>query len=276
MTLPPGFFTLHRDLPREGPGSAASVDWVLARMPAPGLVADVACGPGADTVTLAERLPGARIEALDLTPHFVAEAARRCARFGPRVTARQGDMRDLASLVSGPVDLIWCMGALYALGIETALPLWRPALAPGGRLAFSEPVFLTDPPGPGARAFWADYPAVTDAAGIKARIETAGYRLLDATPLTGEPWADYYHPQQARIAALRPGADAELAAVLDAAETEIALLAGGAGRGGLSALPGGAGMTAWHWVGPGRGAVCPPRGAPPRGYLESKDGMGPA
>jgi SAM-dependent methyltransferase len=213
------FFTLHRDLPREGPGSAAEVHWALARIAPPARVLDLACGPGADTVTLARALPGARIDGLDITPHFVADARAATAAFADRVTINQGDMRE----ITGPYDLIWCMGAVYGLGIETALPLWRKALAPGGILAFSEPVLTETPPDPIVAEFWAGCPATGDAAAIAARIEACGYHSRATRLLTGAPWAAYYTPMQRRIAALRPGADAALSRALDDGQREIDL-----------------------------------------------------
>jgi trans-aconitate methyltransferase len=181
-------------------------------------VIDAACGPGADTVTLADALPEARIEGVDITPHFVTAARAATARFGPRVSVREGDMR----VLDGPADLIWCMGALYAVGIETALPLWRKVLADGGIVAFSEPV-LPDWAGAGARAFWADYPNAGDAASIAARVAAAGFRTEATRLLTGLPWAEYYEPMQVRVDRLRAGADPALAHVLDDAQREIDL-----------------------------------------------------
>ena len=78
MTLSP-FFQLHSDLPREGPGSADDVRWALSVTGPAARVCDVACGPGADTVVLAEALPDARIDAMDAQAHFVAEAQRGVA-----------------------------------------------------------------------------------------------------------------------------------------------------------------------------------------------------
>ena len=212
------FFTLHRDLPREGPGSAAEVDWVLDRIPPPARVIDAACGPGADTVTLAERLPGARIAAVDRQAHFIAEARRRCARFGGRVSVDEGDLRE----PTGPADLIWCMGAAYIVGLEAALAAWRPALAPGGVVAVSEPVLTETPPDPVVAAFWQGE-AVGTAGTLAARVAAAGFRTLDTRLVTGSPWAEYYDPIHARIAALRPAADPALATVLDETAREIAL-----------------------------------------------------
>ncbi|HPE25808.1 class I SAM-dependent methyltransferase [Albidovulum sp.] len=212
------FFELHRDMPRQGPGDAEDVLWALSVLGQPARVIDAACGPGADTEVLAEALPLARIEGVDLTAHFIAEARDRLACFGPRVTLREGDMRDLA----GPADLIWCAGALYFLGVETALDLWRPVLAPGGAVVFSEPVFTCDPQPPGAAAFWADYPGVGTAADLAARVQAAGYRTRATRLITGRAWMNYYLPMMARVARLRIGAGPELAAVLDEAEAEFA------------------------------------------------------
>lgn len=60
------FFTVHRDLPREGPGEAADVRWALDQLGLSGPidVLDAACGPGADLVELADALPQARIDML--------------------------------------------------------------------------------------------------------------------------------------------------------------------------------------------------------------------
>ena len=48
------FFTLHRDLPREGPGVAEDVAWTvsLLKLGARAQIADVACGPGGDIAAL--------------------------------------------------------------------------------------------------------------------------------------------------------------------------------------------------------------------------------
>lgn len=50
----------------------------------------------------------------------------------------------------------------------------------------------------------------------------AGYRVLGQRPLSDAAWEAYFHPMDPRIATLRAGAGAALAAVLDEAEEEIA------------------------------------------------------
>ena len=68
----------------------------------------------------------------------------------------------------GSFDLLWCEGAAYIIGVPQALAAWRRLLAPGGRLAFSEAVWLTGDAAPRARALFAGYPAMTDVAGVRA------------------------------------------------------------------------------------------------------------
>ena len=212
------FFTLHRDLPREGPGEAADVHWAVGEL-SPKTVIDAACGPGADTVTLAEALPQARILGVDKTTHFVAAARERTARFGARVRIEQGDMADL----SGPVDFIWCAGALYFLGVEEGLTAWRSVFAPGAMVAFSHPVTRADDP-PDVAAFWDGEPGVGPQELTEAAISAAGYDIAGFKRIVGRPWANYYHPKEARIAKLRAdGASPELEEVLQRSEREIAI-----------------------------------------------------
>lgn len=219
LTPDEAFLTLYSDLNREGPGAAADLGWALsvAATPAEARILDAGCGSGADTVTLAKERPRAQIEAVDKIAQFVDAARRRTAPFGDRVQVRQGDMAAL----DGPYDLIWCAGALYFLGVTEGLRGWRAALAPGGAVAFSEPCLLPRP-SDAARAFWAEYPQISDVAGIRARVAAAGYRVLGEQMQIGDAWEAYYIPMAKRIAALRPGATGALAAALDEAEAEIA------------------------------------------------------
>jgi SAM-dependent methyltransferase len=212
------FFTVHRTLPREGPGEAADVHWAIAQLGLSGPVdvLDAGCGPGADLVTLAQALPGATIAGVEKTPHFAQEASARVAGFGPRVSVYEGDM----AVLSGAYDLIWCTGALYFLGVTEGLKGWRAALKPGGAVAFSEPVILR--PGAAAQPFWEEYAQITDLDGITARVAAAGYAVRAHRMIVGPPWEAYFTPMQARIDMLRAQSpDAVLTAALDEHQREI-------------------------------------------------------
>ncbi|MDJ0630281.1 MAG: methyltransferase domain-containing protein [Rhodobacter sp.] len=215
------FFTLYQGLAREGPGEPADVAWAadIVGLKPDARICDAGCGSGADVPALLAAAPQGKVTAVDSHKPFIDELWMRIGP-NPRVTAYAGNMAKL----KGPFDLIWSAGALYFLGVTEGLVHWRPALAKGGMVAFSEPCWFSDAPSEGARAFWMEeYPAITDADGIDARIRAAGFETVAVRRISDTAWAAYYDALQARVAALRPGADAALTAVLDAAQTEIDL-----------------------------------------------------
>lgn len=213
------FFTLHKDLPREGPGEAADVAWAtaVADLTPNAQIADVACGPGGDIAALLAASPRGHVTALDKARPFV-DQGRAVWADDDRVTIIQADM----AVIANTYDFIWCAGAVYFLGIETALKRWRKALRPGGTIAFSEVCWFGDQRSDRARALFSEYTDMTDAAGIAAHIDAAGYELMATRRLSDAAWEAYFRPIDARIAALRAGADATLAKVLDEAEEEAA------------------------------------------------------
>ena len=143
------FLELYGTLPRAAPGGNEHTVRALESVPgrAPRTVLDLGCGPGAHTESLARSLPNARILALDLLPPMVREANRRFAdaHIQDRVQALVGDMAQ-PPVPPGSQDLIWCEGAIYFMGITAALRTWQPLLGAGGTVAFTEPVWLVDPP----------------------------------------------------------------------------------------------------------------------------------
>lgn len=212
-----GFFQVHRNLPREGPGLPEDVIWALdvAGTPQNARICDAACGPGGDTLTLVEVCPDAEVMGIEMTPHFVDEARARC----PDARFELGDM----ARIEGPFDLIWCAGAVYFLGVTEALTLWRKAIAAGGKVAFSEPVLIGDRQSEECMKFWEEYPGIKPFSGIEVQVSAAGYSVIDHRILTDEPWKAYYDPMQARIDDLRKTAGPDLIPALDEAQMEIDL-----------------------------------------------------
>lgn len=214
------FFKLHCDLPREGPGESADIAWAAALLDlkSNAVIADVACGPGGDIGGLLEVAPEGHVTALDKMAQFVdAARARWCD--DTRVTVLKADM----ARVMNEYDLIWCAGAVYFLGITKALTTWKRSLRKGGAIVFSEACWFTDTPSPRSKTLWDEqYPDMMDEAGIAARIEAAGYEVLGTRRLSDQAWENYYGPLDARVAALRTGADDALTAVLDEAAEEAA------------------------------------------------------
>jgi trans-aconitate methyltransferase len=181
-------------------------------------LADVGCGPGADIAALLEAAPDGHVTALDKTPHFIEEARARW-QGDDRVTLLKADM----AAIHNAYDMIWCAGAIYFLGTTEALTAWRKSLTKGGVVAFTEMAWFTDTPSEVPKELWnRDYPGMTDEAGVTARVEAAGFEVLGTRRISDQAWENYFTPIDARIAALRPGADEMLNSVLDEAEHEAA------------------------------------------------------
>lgn len=220
------FFHIFRDLPRYAPGSAATTREALRRLgplpPRPRVI-DLGCGNGASTLVLARALDGPPIVGVDLHRPFLDELDVAAARAGlaDRVRTR---CADFAALTDPPAsyELLWSEGAIYHLGVAAGLRRWRPLLAPGGRAAISELVWLVDDPPSAAAAFWREeYPAMTSDAGTRAAIATAGWTVDDAFALPPAAWEGYYAPLAARLDQLAPGADDALRDAIAAVRREI-------------------------------------------------------
>lgn len=223
------FFDVHSGLPREGPGNRESTQRALSlvgELPPRPRVLDIACGPGMQTIDLADLLPTAKITAIDGHAPFLIELRRRAAEHGhsDRITTQLADLRVLP-FAPGSFDLIWCEGAAYIMGFEQALRAWQVLLTRTGRMAITEPAWLR----PNAPAHvldqWTSYPAMTDVPGCCAAVARAGLKLLGNFVLPEAAWWDhYYGPMQARLAELAGvyANDATAQTVLDDCTREIA------------------------------------------------------
>jgi SAM-dependent methyltransferase len=220
------FFRLFVGLPRQGPGSDACTREALRRLPplppAP-RVLDLGCGAGRQTLVLAEALQS-KVTAVDLHQPFLDQlsASARARGLADLVETRCADMGAL-DLAPGSVDLLWSEGAIYLLGFEAGLRLWRPLLAPGGLVAVSECSWLTDAPADDLAAFWrAAYPEMGTVERNRARARSAGFKPLDWWPLPAAAWwDDFYTPLERRLAAL--AGDPALAAAIAETRREIDL-----------------------------------------------------
>ena len=200
------FFAIHDDLPREGPGNPASLERALGLvgpLPEHARVLDIGCGPGAQTLELARRLPSASIVAVDLHAPFLQslESSARAAGVEERIETLEANMHDLAEhFEPQSFDLLWSEGAAYNLGLEVALRTWRPLLTPGGRIALTEPVFLTKTTPAPVREMFAEYPAMQSVEGCRTTVRECDYELLADFVLPEAAWRDdYYAPLAARL-----------------------------------------------------------------------------
>lgn len=221
------FFQVHRGLPREGPGDRETVERALklvGQLPPHPDILDIACGPGGQTLDLANLIPDARITAVDAWPPFLRDLENRAARAGvtDRIRAMQGDMATLPFEPAG-FDLVWCEGAAYIMGFPQALAAWKPLLRPGGALVVSEPVWLKPDRPEIVRACWEEYPAMVDAETVRDHARGAGYRIVGDFILSEAAWWTYYGPLEASLNAAVPNhrGDPIAQAVLDEIRVEI-------------------------------------------------------
>lgn len=219
------FWTVHRDLPREGVGSDATTRRLLdlaGPVPDGGRALDAGCGPGRSALVLAEA--GLRVTAVDLHRPFLVRLQEAAAARGLSglISVEHASM-DALPHADGSFDVVWSEGTAYLMGVDAALASWRRLLPPGGVLVFTEVGWATATPSPEARRFWAAYPAMRTPAATAEAARAAGYDVVTTLELPERDWWDeYYGPLGDRLDALGQ-AHPEAAGELAAHRAEIAL-----------------------------------------------------
>jgi cyclopropane fatty-acyl-phospholipid synthase-like methyltransferase len=223
---------LHREGARQGPGdeeeTRRALELTRLDTAAALTVADIGCGTGASTLTLARALPAARFTAVDLSVEFLAvlEENARAAGCADRIETRAESMEAL-SFDGESLDLIWSEGAIYNMGFSAGLAAWKPFLRSGGVLAVSEITWLRPDQPEEIRRYWtSEYPEIATAPEKIALLEQAGYDLLGYFALPPSSWIEnYYEPTEQRTDAfLRRHAHEPEARELVEAEREEAAL----------------------------------------------------
>lgn len=130
------------------------------------------------TMALAEACSG-RIIAVDTCDEYLEELRQRVrqASLADRVEVKHADMMKLG-LPEASLDLIWCEGAAYVMGVSAALQAWRTFLRDTAYLAFSELVWLEENPAAAAAEFFRhEYPAMMSREAIEEKVREGGYEL---------------------------------------------------------------------------------------------------
>lgn len=195
MTLENAYATVFAGLSRQGPGSARSTRKALSLLPPlskEGNVLDLGCGTGASTLILAEELKRP-VLASDTNPQSLETLKERARAAGVGGIATFAGSMDATGQPADSAALIWSEGAVFTVGVETALRHWHPILKPGGVVAFTEMCwFGPERPEEAVAFFNGCYPAMTDAASLLALAFRCGYRLEVSFALPDADWWDEY------------------------------------------------------------------------------------
>lgn len=216
----------------------------LAAPAAGGRVLDIGCGRGACLFPAAAAVgPGGSVLGIDITPAMIDEAAAEIARHGLSATVqvRVMDGED-PRLPAGSFDVITgSYSVIFMPDAPQAISRYAHLLTPGGRLAFTSPVFTDDtfpflPPLFTAlipRRLLRNLPPawqpdelrrrfnswLADPGDLTATMRRAGFtdvhvidEEIDMVAASGEAWVDWSHTQGMRLLwqHLPPAESAEL------------------------------------------------------------------
>lgn len=233
MQMPPIFYEVHSNLPREGPGdneSTCRAFKTLKTLPVKPRILDIGCGPGMQTIELAKLSTGV-IEALDYNQAYLDQLNLSAKKEGlsDRIRAVKADMFNL-QYGKESFDLIWCEGAIFIIGLEKGLREWKPLLVDNGYLVFSELSWLRkDLPKELVSFIEMMYAGLEGSMvrSVEDNIEIAkklGFEVIDSFILPKTSWwTNYYLPIEAKLPALKAKHEDESEALqyLEAEEKEI-------------------------------------------------------
>ncbi len=222
---------LHKGNKRQGPGGDEHTIQALqlaglASSSEPLKVADIGCGTGASTVTLAKHL-NADITAVDLFQDFLDILNANAKKHGVanKITTLAGSMEELP-FEEGGLDVIWAEGAIYNMGFAKGVEYFKRFLKPGGILAASEITWLTKERPAEIQQHWdAEYPEIATASDKIKVLEEHGFVLKGYFPLPESSWIEnYYTPlENAYDAFLNKHKSDDARAIIEAEKVEVSL-----------------------------------------------------
>ena len=186
---------------RQGPGSPEITLKALGfidNLTEKSRIADLGCGTGGQTMTLAQNAPG-QITGLDLFPYFIDLFNRNARQLNlqDRVKGVVGSMDDLP-FQKKELDLIWSEGAIYNIGFERGLNEWKPFLKKGGYIAVSEASWFTDERPAEINDFWIEaYPEIDTIPNKVGQMQKAGYIPVATFVLPENCWTEHFYALQA-------------------------------------------------------------------------------
>ncbi|PKM65835.1 MAG: SAM-dependent methyltransferase [Firmicutes bacterium HGW-Firmicutes-2] len=221
----------HVDAKRQGPGSEQDTLKALSFIdinPEKNLrIADIGCGSGAQTLTLAKNL-NVKLTAVDLFPDFLVKLEERAKtlKLEDEISTLEKSMEDLP-FSEEEYDILWSEGAIYNIGFESGIKKWKKFIKTGGYIAISELTWKTKNRPKEIEEHWNnEYPEI-DTASEKIRIlEEYGFSPVGFFFLSDNSWLkNYYDPMEKRFDDfLRKHGNSDAAkAIVEGEKQEIAL-----------------------------------------------------
>ena len=134
-----GYHSRENDRLQDQAGALADLLHSDTAYPAGSSVLEVGCGVGAQTITLAQRSPGARFTSIDVSADSLAEAMRRINRAGlTNVEFRQADIFALPFNPESFDHVFVCFLLEHLSRPVEALSILRRLLRPGGTITVIE------------------------------------------------------------------------------------------------------------------------------------------
>lgn len=202
------FFQKYSQMSRSQQGLAGAGEWETLRKLLPDFkdkrVLDLGCGYGWHCIYAMEH-GASSVVGVDIS-HKMLEVAKEKTHF-PQVEYKCCAIEDvefpeesfdviLSSLDKNSFDVIWSEGAIYNIGFEKGLSLWRNYLKDNGYIAVSEISWLIDTRPEEIQQYWVNaYPEIDTIDNKLSVIEKCGYTSVVHFALDDKCWKDnYYQP----------------------------------------------------------------------------------
>jgi len=201
------FFDIHKDLPREGSGRDEYTQKAFEMIPPikQPKILDIGCGPGLQTIKLAELTDG-EIIGTDIHQPYLDQLEKNAKTHNltHRIKAINKSMTEM-DFPKENFDIIWAEGSIFIIGFEQGLREWKKFIKKNGYLAVHEMTWLKDNPPKEISDYWERvYPYITTIEDNLSIIEKCGYKVLGHFPLPEDAWCElYYNPLQNRLNELK-------------------------------------------------------------------------
>ena len=192
-------------LDRQGPGgreqTLQALEFVKGYLPKDAQIADLGCGTGGQTVTLAHALPDSHITAVDLLVPMIEGMQERIIKqnLQTQITLLLASM-DALSFPCESFDLILAEGSIYHIGYKKGLEYWRQFIKTMGYVAISDCCWLSDKRPQDIQWFNDNFAEIDTIAAKLSIMQSAGYEPTAHFILPSECWTkNYYEPVAERI-----------------------------------------------------------------------------